>query len=47
MGIGAWIMLVFGAIVLYGGFFWCLKIASQKKPAIPKVDDLEKPPETA
>jgi hypothetical protein len=33
MPISAWIMLIFGCLVLYGGFFWCLSIArrSEKK----------------
>ena len=29
--ISAWIMLVFGCLVLNGGFFWCLSIALKKK----------------
>ena len=33
MPVSAWVMLIFGAVVLYGGFFWCLKIAlKSKKP---------------
>lgn len=31
MPVSAWIMLIFGCLVLYGGFFWCLKIAISKK----------------
>ncbi|MBC8278302.1 MAG: MetS family NSS transporter small subunit [FCB group bacterium] len=31
MPVSAWLMLVFGCIVLYGGFFWCLMIARPRK----------------
>ena len=31
MPISAWIMLIFGCVVLYGGFAWCLKIALKNK----------------
>ena len=47
MGIGAWIMLIFGAAVLYGGLVWCLLITTRKKPAESEADQFEKPPEAA
>ncbi|NQT35155.1 MetS family NSS transporter small subunit [bacterium] len=31
MPVSAWIMLVFGCVVLYGGFLWCLRIALRSK----------------
>ncbi|MBN1754584.1 MetS family NSS transporter small subunit [bacterium] len=31
MGVGAWIMLGFGILVLYGGFLWCLLRAIRSK----------------
>ena len=31
MPVSAWIMLVFGCLVLYGGFFWSLRIAMRRK----------------
>ena len=34
MPVSAWIMLIFGCLVLYGGFLWCLKIAISKKKKI-------------
>jgi hypothetical protein len=30
MSIGAWIMLVFGCAVLYGGLYWSIRIALKK-----------------
>ena len=45
MGIGAWLMLVFGAVVLYGGFLWCLMIANRKKPVTQELKQDNKPPE--
>ncbi len=38
MPVSAWIMLLFGVLLLYGGFFWCLMIALKNKG---KVDKLE------
>jgi len=31
MPVSAWIMLIFGCVVLYGGFLWSLKIALRAK----------------
>ncbi|MBC8205454.1 MAG: MetS family NSS transporter small subunit [FCB group bacterium] len=31
MPLSAWIMLIFGAAVLYGGLAWCITIAARKK----------------
>ena len=31
MPASAWIMLIFGCLVIYGGFFCCLKIALTKR----------------
>lgn len=33
MPVSAWIMLIFGCLVLYGGFIWSLWIANRKKEA--------------
>ena len=38
MPVSAWIMLIFGCVVLYGGFLWCLRIAIKKKEAGEQVD---------
>lgn len=35
---GAWVMLVFGAVVLYGGLAWCLKIAVTSSKKVEYVD---------
>ena len=32
MSTGAWIMLVFGCVVLYGGLAWSIGIALKKRP---------------
>ncbi len=31
MPLSAWLMLIFGCVVLYGGFIWCLLIAGRKR----------------
>ncbi|NQU06016.1 MAG: MetS family NSS transporter small subunit [Calditrichaeota bacterium] len=31
MPISAWLMLIFGCVILYGGFFWSLRIALKGK----------------
>jgi hypothetical protein len=31
MPLSAWIMLVFGCLVLYGGLAWCIAIAIRKR----------------
>lgn len=31
MPVSAWLMLIFGCLVLYGGFIWCLIIANRNK----------------
>jgi len=33
MPVGAWLMLIFGCVVLYGGFAWCLAIALRNRHA--------------
>lgn len=33
MPVSAWLMLIFGCVVLYGGFAWCLKIALSNRSA--------------
>jgi len=35
---GAWGMMIFGAVVLYGGLAWCLKIAATSNKKVKYVD---------
>jgi len=36
MPVSAWIMLIFGCVVLYGGFLWSLRIALRRKKQVSK-----------
>ncbi len=31
MPLSAWLMLIFGCLILYGGLGWCLRIAMRRR----------------
>jgi hypothetical protein len=39
MPISAWIMFLFGCVVLYGGLVWCISIAIRKRERSSDVAD--------